>query len=132
MTIEDPYIRRDYQLRNLIQVCELAVQTGTVKRIDLATGSDHDFQKQEMEPKFKQLAESLADCGVEFVFRFDDKLHDRELRTDTGWHVQIGRGLDIYQRPDSWLQIGASNLDLRPCMETKVSVFRDTAGPAKP
>jgi ATP-dependent Lon protease len=132
VTIEDPYIRRDYQLRNLIQVCELAVQTGTVKRIDLATGSDHDFQKKEMEPKFKQLAESLADCGVEFVFRFDDKLHDRELRTDTGWHVQIGRGLDIYQRPDSWLQIGASNLDLRPCMETKVSVFRDTAGPAKP
>ena len=73
------------------------------------------------------MAESLADCGVEFVFRFEDKLHDRELRTDAGWHIQIGRGLDIYQRPDSWLQIGASNLGLRPCMETKVSIFRKSS-----
>ena len=32
--------------------------------------------------------------------------HDRELRTDTGWRIRIGRGLDIYQRPDSWIQIG--------------------------
>ena len=79
---------------------------------------------KEIEPKFKALAESLADAGVEFRFRFDDKIHDRELRTDTGWHIRIGRGLDIYQKPDSWIQIGASNLDLRPCMETKVSIFQ--------
>ena len=124
LTIEDPYIRKDYQLRNLIQVCELAVQAGTIKKIELITGADHDYQRQEIEPKFKALAESLADSGVEFTFRFDEKLHDRELRTDTGWHIQIGRGLDIYQKPDSWLQIGASNLDLRPCMETKVSILR--------
>jgi ATP-dependent Lon protease len=125
LTIEDPYIRKDYQLRNLIQVCELAVQTGTIKQIALVTGADHDYQRQEFEPKLRSLTESLADAGVEFQFRFDDKLHDREMRTDTGWHVRIGRGLDIYQRPDSWIQIGASNLDLRPCMETKVSIFRE-------
>ncbi len=124
LTIEDPYIRKDYQLRNLIQVCEIAVQTGTIKQITLVTGSEHDYQRQEIEPKLKSLAESLADSGVEFRFSFDDKLHDRELRTDTGWHITIGRGLDIYQRADSWIQIGASNLDLRPCMETKVSIFR--------
>lgn len=127
LTIEDPYIRKDYQLRNLIQVCEIAVQTGTIKQIRLVTGSEHDYQRQEIELKFKSLAESLADSGVEFGFNFDDKLHDRELRTDTGWHIRIGRGLDIYQRADSWIQIGASNLDLRQCMETKVSIYRDNA-----
>ena len=66
----------------------------------------------------------LADAGVEFVWRFDEKIHDRELRTDTGWSIRIGRGLDIYQRTETWIQIGATNLNVRPCMETKVSIIK--------
>jgi ATP-dependent Lon protease len=124
LVIEDPYIRRDYQVRNLLQVCELAVQTGTIKTIELLTGFEHEYQRGETVKKLDELKESLADCGVEFSYRFDPKLHDRELRTDTGWYIQIGRGLDIYQRPESWMQIGASNLDLRPCLETKVNILR--------
>jgi ATP-dependent Lon protease len=124
LTVEDPYIRRDHQLRNFIQLCELCVQVGTIKRINLITGTDHEFQKAEVEPKFKSLGESLADAGVEFVWRFDDKIHDRELRTDNGWSIRIGRGLDIYQRTDTWIQIGATNLNVRPCMETKVSIIK--------
>ena len=127
LTIEDPYIRRDHQIRNLVQLCELGVQVGTIKKIVLITGTDHDYQKAEVEPKFQSLAESLADAGVEFVWRFDDKIHDRELRTDTGWHIRLGRGLDIYQRTDTWIQIGATNLNVRPCMETKVSIIRNPA-----
>jgi ATP-dependent Lon protease len=124
LTIEDPYIRRDHQLRNLIQLCELCVQVGTIKKIILITGIDHEIQQSEVEPKFKSLAESLADTGVEFIWRFDNKIHDRELRTNTGWSIRIGRGLDIYQRTDTWIQIGATNLNVRPCMETKVSIIR--------
>jgi ATP-dependent Lon protease len=126
LIIEDPYIRRDYQIRNLLQVCELCVQGGTIKKITLITGVDHDYQKAEVEVKFKRLSESLADAGVEFIWQFNDKIHDRELRTDTGWSIRIGRGLDIYQKTDTWIQIGASNLNVRPCMETKVSIIRST------
>jgi ATP-dependent Lon protease len=104
-------------------MCEVAVQTDTIKKIDLVTSADHEDQKQAIESKLGQLRESLADSGVEFAYKFDGQLTDRELRTDTGWHIQIGRGLDIYQQSDSWIQIGASNLDLRPCMETKVNIF---------
>jgi ATP-dependent Lon protease len=124
LTIEDPYIRRDYQIRNFLQVCELAVQVGTIKTIELVTAAEHDYQKEEALKKLDEIKESLADSGIEMTYKFDSTIHDREIRTDTGWHVSIGRGLDIYQKPDSWLQIGASNLDLRPCMETKVSIFR--------
>ncbi|NBV25297.1 MAG: hypothetical protein EBS05_25705 [Proteobacteria bacterium] len=42
--------------------------------------------------------------------------------------VRIGRGLDIYQRTETWIQIGASNLNVRPCMETKVSIIRRPGG----
>ena len=124
LTVEDPYIRRDHQLRNFIQLCELCVQVGTIKKIILITGTDHEYQKVEVEPKFKSLADSLADAGVEFLWSFDDKIHDRELRTDNGWSIRIGRGLDIYQRTDTWIQIGATNLNVRPCMETKVSILK--------
>ena len=112
---------------NFIQLCELCVQLGTIKKISLTTGIDHDSQKSEIEPKFKSLAESLADAGIEFLWRFDEKIHDRELRTDTGWSIRIGRGLDIYQRTDTWIQIGATNLNVRPCMETKVSIIKRPA-----
>jgi ATP-dependent Lon protease len=127
LTIEDPYIRRDHQLRNFIQLCELCVQLGTIKKIILITGIDNEYQQAEVEPKFKSLGESLADAGVEFIWRFDGKIHDRELRTDTGWSIRIGRGLDIYQRTDTWIQIGATNLNVRPCMETKVSIIKTPA-----
>lgn len=124
LVVEDPYIRRDHQVRNFLQVCELAVQTGTIKSIELITSFEHDYQKEETAKKLDEIKESLADSGIEMIYKFDPAIHDRELRTDTGWHISIGRGLDIYQKPDSWLQVGASNLDLRPCMETKVSIFK--------
>ena len=68
-----------------------------------------------------------SDFEGNVLWRFDHKIHDRELRTDTGWNIRIGRGLDIYQRTDTWIQIGATNLNVRPCMETKVSIIRTPA-----
>lgn len=124
LIVEDPYIRRDYQIRNFLQLCELAVETGTIKTIELVTASENEFQKAEAEKKLDELKESLADCDVVLTYRFDDKIHDREIRTDTGWNIQIGRGLDIYQGPMTRLKVGSTNYDLRPCMETKVTIFR--------
>ena len=60
-------------------------------------------------------------------FRSIPILHDREIRLSSGWTVKIGRGFDIYQRPDDWLNIGANDLDLRPCLETTVDVFPSSA-----
>jgi ATP-dependent Lon protease len=124
IVVEDPYIRREYQIRNFLNLCELVVETGTIKAIELVTSAEHDYQQQEAEGRFKSLVESLADCDVVFTYRFDAKIHDREIRTDTGWHIQLGRGLDIYQGPMTSLKIGATNYDLRPCMETKVNIFK--------
>ena len=48
----------------------------------------------------------------------------REIRIDTGWVIKIGRGLDFFQKPDSWYGIGSNDLSLRRCLETKVDIFR--------
>ena len=59
----------------------------------------------------------------ELEVRENARLHDREVRLSSGWTVKIGRGFDFYQRPDDWLQVGANDLDLRPCLETTVDIF---------
>ena len=55
---------------------------------------------------------------------FDSQLHDREIQLDNGWCIKIGRGFDYFQRPEDWMTIGVSDQDLRPCLETKIDIFK--------
>jgi ATP-dependent Lon protease len=36
-------------------------------------------------------------AGLEFFFDFDGAKHGRQITTDTGWRIILGRGLDIFQ-----------------------------------
>ena len=56
--------------------------------------------------------------------RLNPNLHDREIRVDNGWVIKIGRGLDLFQKPASWFEMGVNDLALRKCLETKVDIFR--------
>ena len=59
-----------------------------------------------------------------FEVELDSNLHSHELRSDSRWVIKIGRGLDCYRKPESWYGIGANDLSLRKCLETKVDIFR--------
>jgi ATP-dependent Lon protease len=125
ITIEDPYIRKDYQIRNFINLCELLVETTTIKSVKLVTAAESDLHRNDVIAKFEELAEGLSEKDIAFTWEFNQILHDRSIILDNGWIIQIGRGLDIYQGPMTWLKIGATNYDLRPCMETKVNIYRN-------
>jgi hypothetical protein len=56
--------------------------------------------------------------------KLNPNLRDREIRLNNGWIIKIGRGLDFYQKPGSWFEVGASDLSLRKCLETKVDIYR--------
>ena len=124
ISIEDPYIRSQHQIHNLVRFCELVVKIGTVKSIKLLTGSDSQYQQAEAEEKFTMLHESLNEHGIEFTWQFSDTVHDREVKLDNGWLIKVGRGFDIFQKPDNWFTIGSNDYDIRPCLETKVDVFK--------
>lgn len=124
ITVEDPYIRVPHQIGNFLRFCELVVKVGSAQVINLTTGSDDATQRKEAEEKLKMIAASLLDHGIKLNVKFSDTLHDREIRLDNGWTIQIGRGFDIYQKLDNWFSIGTSDLEMRPCMETKVDIFR--------
>jgi len=125
ISIEDPYIRSQHQVQNLVRFCELAVKIGSVKSIKLLTGSDNQYQQAEVEEKFTLLQDSLKEHAVEFTWQFSNTAHDREIKLDNGWLIKIGRGFDIFQKPDNWFVIGTSDYDLRSCLETKVDIFKD-------
>lgn len=123
--IEDPYIRLPHQIQNLVRFCEFAVKTESIKEINLVVGFDNDSQKAEVQEKFEMLQESLKINGINFEWKFSPVLHDRAVKLDNGWNIKIGRGLDIYQRPENWFSVGSSDFDLRPCLETMVDIYLD-------
>jgi ATP-dependent Lon protease len=118
--VEDPYIRMPHQVSNFLRFCETCVEAGTVETITLITNFDDEFKKQEVESNLVSIGESLASHGIKLEFKFDNHIHDRRIELSNDWTITLGRGLDIYQRPDTWMDIGANDLDLRQCQETNI------------
>lgn len=124
VVIEDPYIRLQHQIQNFVRFCETVLKAGTIKKISLITGHDDKTPLAEMVEKLEELKQSLLEQDVELDVKLNPNIHDREIRLDNGWVIKIGRGLDFYQKPGSWFEVGAHDLNLRKCLETKVDIFR--------
>lgn len=102
ITITDPYIRQFHQARNLMELIssiaatkddadELEVKLITSENTD---GDDKTVKQLEFLVKIKQ---SAAAAGIDFDVSFEKGIHDRSIVTDTGWRINLGRGLDIFQ-----------------------------------
>lgn len=122
--IEDPYIRVTHQISNFVRFCETVVKTVTIKKLALITNYNDTSNLEEIQEKLGEIRQSLLEMDIAFEVIINESLHDREIRIDNGWTIKIGRGLDFYQKPDSWFSIGSSDISLRKCLETKVDIFR--------
>jgi len=129
VTVEDPYIRMPHQVANFVRFCEAVVKAATVRNVRLITSYDQQTDMAGLQEKLEELKQSLLEYDVALEIRLNDKMHDREVRLDNGWTVKIGRGLDFYQKPEGWFAVGATDLSLRRCLETKVDVFRHPVAP---
>lgn len=124
LIIEDPYIRLQHQIQNFVRFCEMVVRSETVRKITLITGYDDNTQVADIAEKLDELKQSLLELDVELEVKLNPNMHDREIRIDNGWVVKIGRGLDFFQKPGGWFEVGANDLTLRKCLETKVDIFK--------
>ena len=124
VVVEDSYIRMTHQIQNLVRFCEVVLASSAIRKITLITGYDDEAQRAEAQSKLADLQQSMLEQDIVLEITFSATLHDREIRLDNGWVIKIGRGLDFYQKPDSWFSIGANDLALRKCLETKVDIFR--------
>ena len=127
IVVEDPYVRAPHQIQNFVRFCEAVVTCSMAKQIHLITSYDSSAQRAEIQEKLGDLQQSLLELDIVLDIDFNPNLHDREIRMDNSWVIKIGRGLDFYQKPTSWYEIGANDLSLRKCLETKVDIFRVNA-----
>jgi ATP-dependent Lon protease len=126
VVVEDPYIRMPHQIANFVRFCETVVKAATVRSVTLITSHDQQTDMAGLQEKLDELKQSLLEYDVALDVRLNNKMHDREVHLDNGWTIKIGRGLDFYQKPDAWFAVGATDLSLRRCLETKIDVFRAT------
>lgn len=125
ITVVNPYVRLPYQIDNFVDfiqmVKDVTVQQDTIK-IHLSTQNDDDEKVAEVIDCFNDLADELLSLGIEFSYDFKAD-HDRLIRTDTGWTITLGRGLDIYEKFERF-SLGRSSQKNRRCKVFNVAINR--------
>ena len=65
-------------------------------RLNLYT-SEEEEKAPDLIDKLNDLQEELSAYSINFQFEIKD-FHDRSIKTDTGWLITLGRGLDIFDK----------------------------------
>ena len=100
--IVDPFIRKFHQARNMMDLLSVILKMKAREdevAVKLRTAKD-DIDPAAQEKYLEQISEAYAPEGIVFTWEYLDNLHDRWIDTDTGWHIIMGRGLDIFQQFD--------------------------------
>ena len=100
--ITDPYLRMFHQLRNLMELMETISKLQgpedevVVHVVTVEDDSNGDRQTESLQ----KIADACTGVGIQFSWAYDTSgtKHDRDITTDTGWKIVLGRGLDVFQR----------------------------------
>lgn len=116
ITIEDPYIRAPWQIRNFVEFATMLIYTRPVDDLKLTLITNEEEEKlPDLIDRLDDIKDDLAGYGVSFEYKFRD-FHDRCIRTDTGWTITLGRGLDIFEKYNPY-SVAASRQEKRKCKE---------------
>lgn len=124
ITVEDPYIRTSWQLKNFMEFMTMLIDNRNVDdlKINLVTNEDEE-KIPDLIDKLDDVKDDLASYGIEFEYQFKD-FHDRDIKTDTGWKISLGRGLDIFEKYNPF-SIANSSQDKRKCKDFNIIYIRD-------
>lgn len=134
--IRDPYLRKPHQIRNVHEILLLLIQHADAARLPRVVietcASDEDEYRAKQEATFEQLQQSWGQFGIVIDWSIVDNFHDRSIVTDTGWVIDLGRGLDVYEAytPLSQFDPRYAIPQLRRTKEITINVSRDTEGHA--
>ena len=84
-----------------------------------------DYQKRQLQ-MLNEIVHGAAQQGVKLDVAKDPGGHDRWIRTDTGWRINLGRGLDIFQKSEGgWFDFGSSRQEFRQVRAFGVTYIRE-------
>lgn len=122
--IEDPFIRTFWQLKNLSEFISMLTEIRPVEglKVHLVT-----WEEEEKLPilidDLDDIKDDLTNIGIDFTYEFKE-FHDRCIKTDTGWIITLGRGLDIFE-PYGKFSLGALQQSKRKCKDFSVNYFKE-------
>jgi len=124
ITIEDPYIRASWQIKNFMEFVTMLIDTRPVDdlKLNLITNEEED-KAPELIDKLDDIKDDLTEYGIEFNYKLRD-FHDRCIKTDTGWNISLGRGLDIFEKYNTY-SVASTRQDKRKCKEFTVTYFKN-------
>jgi ATP-dependent Lon protease len=128
--IHDPYIRQPHQGRNLVEFLELvasAKDPADEVTFTLYTVADDDpeYRRRQLQ-MLRDIQISAAQEGITVSFAQEAGAHDRWIHTNTGWRINLGRGLDIFQKSDTgWFDLGTSRQEFRQVKAFGVTYIRE-------
>ena len=125
ITLIDPYIRQPYQFRNLVEFCVMLAQVKEPdEEVSLKVITWNDIQYMQTSIyNFEEITTSVAELGILLTHEFED-LHDRAIKTDTGWKITLGRGLDIFEPREGRFNVADSYQEKRKCKNCEITYIR--------
>lgn len=129
ITIVDPYIRLPHQGRNLVDLLALlaaAKDPADEMAVTLVTKPESDEFAQQHLLMLKDIQDSAATVGIRFTVTWDETIHDRSIRTDHGWRLLLGRGLDIFQKGSgNQYDLGSRRQEFRQVFAFGITYIRE-------
>lgn len=126
ITIQDPYIRYPHQFKNLLEFC-MMLRSGKdseeTLNLELVTWNEKDFHNQSKR-YFEEVVSSVKDLNIRLSYKFENN-HDRYIQTDTGWKIILGRGLDIFEKPEQRFSIADLDQKRRKCKPCEITYLRE-------
>jgi len=130
ISIVDPYIRLAHQGRNLVDLLALLAASKDPAdeiAVTLVTKEVRGEYEQQHLLMLKDIQDSAATVGIQFTVAWDQTIHDRSIRTDHGWKLLLGRGLDIFQKGSgNQFDLGSRRQEFRQVFAFGITYIRDS------
>lgn len=124
--ITDPYINMPYQFKHLAELMMTILkqkEPSDYVIVMLHTKKADYAYEDKQEDNLNRLRDGFIHQGIDIDWDFDKADHDRWIKTDTGWTLNLGRGLDVFENcgDDSFLNATSQIQELRPLRAFKIT-----------
>lgn len=125
ITLQDPYIRLPYQFKNLLEFSVMLIQNKELDaeiNLHLITWNIEDYLQDSLS-NLEEIKENVSELGINFTWEFKEN-HERFIITNTGWKINLGRGLDIYEKREGRFDIGDVYQEKRRCKDCDITYVK--------